>query len=97
MYDNERRTMCEEIRPEYEDLFFCYYCGAVHFNSDRCPECSAGAYYQCSSDKDGRDIRNAKYYVKALQQKAQRLRREADRVDAVAKKVELYEECVNSD
>jgi hypothetical protein len=67
-----------------EDIFMCWYCGFVHFESERCPKCNAGPYNQCSTDRSGKSLKTSRRYAEALRGKANQLQYLAEKYNKIA-------------
>ncbi len=52
-----------ETREIDEEIFMCWCCGLIHFESSCCPKCNASAYHQCTSDKGGRSLQTPRLYA----------------------------------
>ncbi len=72
-----------------EDIFMCWCCGFIHFESSFCPKCNASAYHQCTSDKSGRSLQTPKLYAEALRGEAKRLECRAERFNKLADEYDL--------
>lgn len=75
----------QELASDYgRDLCQCHKCSVFHFNSDTsCPDCGAGYFWQCWTEKGNTDkpVASHENYAKAYASRAQRLRRQADAAD----------------
>lgn len=73
-----------ETREIDEEIFMCWCCGLIHFESSCCPKCNASAYHQCTSDKGGRSLQTPRLYAQALRGGAKRLECRAERFKKLA-------------
>lgn len=50
----------------------------------RCPDCGAGIYHQCSTNRDGSTLDTPEYAAAAYRESARRLREQANQCDRIA-------------
>ena len=43
-----------------EDIFMCWICKTVHFHSEKCPDCGAVFYHQCTTDLNDKTLKTKK-------------------------------------
>lgn len=69
-----------------DNITMCHWCGALHLDPyNRCPDCNAGLYHQITNEgKNGEKLQTPEFAAKAYRQEAQRMRKQADKLDETA-------------